>query len=127
MKVPFEGPKAIFLAALLSGVVTAQSVGAATLVSPTVITKFGQDYMACIIVNAGNKDVTANVELLDVEGVVLKQSFLDLAPGQVRDVNLGAVFGGYCRFSGKFTGKQVRASAHVIDSGGHNIAIAPAE
>ncbi|MBY0279808.1 hypothetical protein K2Z84_31115 [Candidatus Binatia bacterium] len=127
MKTPFAGRKAIFLAALFSGVVTARCAGAATLVSPTVITRFGQDYVACIIVNADTKDITVNVELLDFEGALLKQSYIDLAPGRVRDVNLGSVYGGYCRFTGKFTAKKVRASANVIDSEGHNIAIAPAE
>lgn len=128
MKAPFAARKAIFLTALFSGVVAGGAAHAATLVSPSLIARAGAgDFVACIIVNASSKDITASVEVMSFEGTVLKQANRDLSPGQVRDVSLGGIPGGYCRFSGKFTGKNVRTSINVIDSGGQNIAVAPAE
>lgn len=128
MKAPFAARKAIFLAALFSGIVAGGGAHAATLVSPSLIARAGAgDLVACIIVNASTKDITATVEVMSFEGAVLKQRILTMTPGLVRDASLGGIPGGYCRFSGKFTGKKVRTSINVIDSGGQNIAVAPAE
>ena len=128
MKALFATRKAVFLAALFSGVLAADGAHAATLVSPSLTASTGAgDVIACIIVNTSSKDITANVELLSFEGAVLKQSTLDVLPGRVRDVSLGAIPGGYCRFSGKFSAKKVRASINAISSGLQTLAVVPAE
>ena len=116
MKVLFKARKAVFLAALFSGVV-AHGAHATTLVSPYVAVSFG-DGVGCLIVNVGTKDITAKVELLKYDGTLLNVDFLDVAPGQARDINSSFVPGGYCRFSGDFSKKKVRASVNVLSASG---------
>lgn len=128
MKVPFAVRKAIFLAALFSGVVANDGAHAATLVSPSLhASTSAGDLVACIIVNASSKDITANVELMSFQGTVLKQETVNVPPGVVDDVSLGGIPGGYCRFSGKFTSKKVRTSINVIGPALLTRAVAPAQ
>jgi len=128
MKVPLAARKVVFLAALFSGVLAADGAHAATLVSPALLASTASgELVACIIVNASSKAITANVELMSFLGAVLKQETVNVAPGQVDDVTLGGISGGYCRFSGKFTAKKVRASINVIAPALQTRAVAPAE
>jgi hypothetical protein len=105
MKVLLEARRALFLAVLFSGV-AAHGAHAATLISP-----YSYRSMGCMIVNVGTKDITAKIEILDFNGAVLHEGDRLVPPGGARDVfQTISNTGGYCRFSGDFSKKKVRAS-----------------
>lgn len=74
MKALFQARKVIFLSALFSGVVAGGGAHAATLVSPFLIARSGIDFVACVIVNASTKDITATVEVVNFAGVPRRSS-----------------------------------------------------
>jgi len=123
MKVLFKARKAVFLAALFSGVV-AHGAHATTLVSPYVAVSFG-DGVGCLIVNVGTKDITAKIEVVSINGTVLQQGDPVVAPGRAEFVYAYGIVTAHCRFTGDFSKKKVRASVDVY-SGGRTIAVAPA-
>jgi hypothetical protein len=118
MKALFETRKAVFLAALFSGVV-AQGAHAATLASSYVSGSFG-----CLITNLDAKAITVKIELVFYDGTVLLGEDRLVPPGGASDV-FGAVESGYCRFSGKFSKNKVRANLTRY-SGGVSSLVVPA-
>lgn len=82
----------------------------------------------CGIVNAGRKAVTLTVEVVAFNGPVLAESEVSIEPGASSGVSSG---GGpltfYCRFTGAFSKKNVRASASVNIAGGGTVVAIPAE
>lgn len=119
MKAPFATRKAIFLAALLSGVV-AQGAHAATLATSYVGGSFG-----CVITNLDTKEITVKIEQVYFDGTVLFGQDRVVPPGASTDI-FSAVVSGYCRFSGKFSKNKVRANLTRY-SGGVSSLVVPAE
>jgi hypothetical protein len=96
------------------------------LITPS-MTKAAADTLRCRIVNAGTKDITVTLEMINEAGLVVGLAAdAPLPPGEVEAIALGSVpESAYCRFTGTFKKASVRASIDLV-SDGHTVAMASA-
>lgn len=81
----------------------------------------------CNLTNLGKKPVTVTMDHVDIDGNVVNTFTLEILP----EASDSAPFGGFggllrCRFTGKFSGKSVRAVALVLN-GGETVLSVPAQ
>lgn len=76
----------------------------------------GTQNTLCSLTNLGKKPVTVTIDHVDTDGIVVFTSTIEILP-QASDFTSVLGFEGLlrCRFSGKLSGKSVRAVALVLD------------
>jgi hypothetical protein len=119
------GRIAVFAVLLL---VAGTSAHALTLSTPSVSATNVDNFLDCRIVNLADKPITVLFEMVDNEGAVLLDESVEVPPGGIRAIDLANTAAAvYCRFTGKFKKKAVRASVAVMDAFTRTISIAPAQ
>lgn len=113
-------------AALL--LVLSASAHALTLVTPSVSATNVDNFLDCRIVNLADAPISVFFEMIDNQGAVLMAESIDVPAGGIRALDLQDTAAAvYCRFTGKFKRKAVRASVAVMDGSTRTISIAPAQ
>lgn len=99
-----------------------------TLLTPSLSTTNVDNYLDCRVVNLADAPITVLVELVDYNGAVILDDTIEVPARGVRSIDLqNTAMAAYCRFTGSFKKKAVRANIQVLDQYARTISAAPAQ
>jgi hypothetical protein len=104
---------------------------ATTLTSSPLNAVDGQAF-GCAITNAGLAPITVTIQIVSRTGAVLQEFVSDVDPGETESLFRGAnsntiLFRSYCKFTGDFNRRFVRANAQVVGEFLATLVVVPAQ